>query len=130
MKKHQTDVRSLFVKRRRHRKEVAQLTKLQQQSTERSTSNYLRNVPWQKPIIIRYRNATADDFLREMVELKRELSAIGNNYNQAVKKLHLLEKIPEFRAWILINQDLQQQLHVKVSDIQEKVTQLYEQWLQ
>ena len=31
---------------------------------------------------------------------KKELNAIGNNFNQAVHKLHLLDKIPEFRVWI------------------------------
>jgi len=35
-----------------------------------------------------------------MAGLKRELNGIGNNFNQAVHKLHLLDKIPEFRAWI------------------------------
>ena len=129
MKKHEAEVRSLFVKIRMSRAEVEQLKKLHRQSTERSISNYLRKLALQKPVIVKYRNATADDFLREMVELKRELSAIGNNYNQAVKKLHLLEKIPEFRGWILINKGLQEKLLDKVESINNKITQLYEQWL-
>ena len=41
----------------------------------------------QKPVTVKYRNQSADDFLQAMLELKKELSAIGNNYNQAVHKI-------------------------------------------
>ena len=94
MKKSETDVRKLFFKVRINQGELEQLKKLQQQSTERSLSNYVRKVALQKPVIIKYRNQTADDFLKEMVQLKKELNALGNNFNQVVHKLHLLDTIP------------------------------------
>ena len=46
-------------------------------STCRKFSEYLRNIMLAKPITIRYRNASADAFLTEMIGLKKELSAIG-----------------------------------------------------
>lgn len=130
MKKEENTVRRKMVVVRLNDKEYEIFQKFQRESTERKLSTYLRKLALHKPVTVKYRNATADDFLRDMVSLKKELSAIGNNYNQAVRKLHVLEKIPEFRGWILINQGLQQQLHAKVSEIYDKVTQLYEQWLQ
>jgi len=65
-----------------------------------------------------------------MLELKKELNGIGNNFNQAVHKLHILDKIPEFRFWIQHNDGLQKSLVSKVEEIKLKVSQLYEQWLQ
>ena len=73
---------------------------------------------------------TNRDFLKDMLELKKELHAIGNNFNQAVKKLHLLDKIPDFRAWILDNEALFHVLVKKVDEIKLRINQLYEQWLQ
>jgi hypothetical protein len=130
MKKEEKDKRSIFVKIRVTATELAQLRKLQKQTTENTLSNYLRKVGLQKPVIVKYRNATADDFLREMLPLKKELNAIGNNYNQAVKKLHILEKIPEFRSWLLIYESSRKVLIEKVAEITSRVAQLYEQWLQ
>ena len=109
--------------------EVQQLKKFQQQSTEKTVSNYVRKVALQKPVIIKYRNQTADEFLKEMISLKKELNAIGNNFNQVVHKLHILDTIPEFRFWIKFYQGLQRSVAEKVQDINSKVNQLYEQWL-
>ena len=129
MKKQENEVRNIFVKIRMNDAEVKQLKKLQGQSTERSVSNYVRKVALQKPVIVKYRNQTADDFLKEMILLKKELNAIGNNFNQAVHKLHILDTIPEFRFWVKFYQGLQQSVASKVQDIHSKVNQLYEQWL-
>ena len=84
----------------------------------------------QKPVTVKYRNQSADDFLKQMLELKKELNGIGNNFNQAVHKLHILDKIPEFRDWIQQYDGLQKSLVSKVEEIKLKVSQLYEQWLQ
>ena len=59
---------------------------------------------------MKFRNQSADDFLKEMLVLKKELNGIGNNFNQAVHKLHLLDKIPEFRAWVIQYDGLQSSL--------------------
>lgn len=47
-------------------------------------SNYLRKSGLAKTVTIKYRNQSADDFLRKMMKLKKELNDIGNNVNQAV----------------------------------------------
>lgn len=129
MKKEEKEVRKHFVKMRMNDNELNQLQKLQQQTTEKDISNYLRKVALQKPVIIKYRNQSADDFLRDMLELKKELNAIGNNFNQAVHKLHILDKIPEFRFWINQYDSLQKILVNKVEEIKLRMNQLYEQWL-
>ncbi|WP_018614713.1 plasmid mobilization protein [Segetibacter koreensis] len=130
MKKPENEVKKKMVVMRMNHSELERLEKLQKQSTEKYLSNYLRKVALQKPVIIKYRNQSADDFLKDMLELKKELHAIGNNFNQVVKKLHLLDKIPEFRGWILDNRALFHVMVKKVDEIKLRMNQLYEQWLQ
>jgi hypothetical protein len=129
MKKEEKEVRKHFVKTRMNDMELNTLTTLQQKTTERDISSYLRKIALQKPVTVKYRNQSADDFLKQMLELKKELSGIGNNFNQAVHKLHLLDKIPEFRAWVNQYDGLQKTLVNKVEEIKVRMNQLYEQWL-
>ena len=123
-------MRKIFIKIRMNDEELKQVKKKQQQTTERSLSEYIRNISMQKPVTVKYRNESADDFLKQMLELKKELNGIGNNFNQAVHKLHILDRIPEFRFWIQQYDGLQKSLVSKVEEIKVKVSQLYEQWLQ
>ncbi len=130
MKKEESEVRKIFIKIRMNEQELKAIKKNQLKTTERSLSNYIRKVSMQKPVIVKYRNQSADDFLKDMLLLKKELSAVGNNFNQAVHKLHLLDKIPEFRSWIIQYDALLKLLVVKMEEIKLRMNQLYEQWLQ
>jgi hypothetical protein len=130
MKKLESEVRKKMVVVRMNETEFNQLEKFQQKTTEKDTSSYLRKVALQKPVTVKYRNESADDFLLDMLGLKKELNAIGNNFNQAVHKLHILDKIPEFRAWVQQYDGLQNVLISKVEEIKLRMNQLYEQWLQ
>jgi hypothetical protein len=130
MKKKETEVRKKVLKVRMNDAEMTRLRKLQSQTVEKDLSNYVRRIALQKPVIVTYRNQSADDFLREMLQLRKELNAIGSNFSQAAHKLHLLEKIPDFRLWIQQNDMLQKSLVSKVEEIRLRMSQLYEQWLQ
>ena len=130
MKKSGEDVRNVIVKVRMNAAEKKLLQKLQKQSIERNISNYARKVLLQKPVIITHHNQSADDFLKDMLALKKELNAIGNNFNQAVKKLHTLDKIPQFRDWLASFDGTRKTLLSCAETINERMAQLYEQWSQ
>lgn len=130
MKKDEKEVRKHFVKTRMNDEELKKLQTFQRQTTEKDLSSYLRKIALHKPVTVTYRNKSADDFLQEMVQLKKELNGIGNNFNQAVHKLHILDKIPEFRTWLNQYDGLQRSLVNKVEEIRLRMNQLYEQWLQ
>ena len=130
MKKEAKAVRNKMIVVRVNDDEDTKLQELFKRSTDNSLSHYLRKTILQKPVTIKYRNQTADDFLKQMLELKKELHFIGNNFNQAVRKLHTLEKIPEFRSWILTYQTICDALLQKIEMIEKKINQLYEEWLQ
>ncbi|QJB29901.1 plasmid mobilization relaxosome protein MobC [Chitinophaga oryzae] len=110
--------------------EYQQIFQLYKSTTCRKLSQYVRAVLLKKPVTVKHRNQSADDLLTELIALKNELSAIGNNYNQAVKKLHTLREQPEYLAWILSNERQQQELLQKVSDINRQMNQIYLQWSQ
>ena len=130
MKKQENEVRKKMVVVRMNDNEFEQMEKLRKKSTERNLSSYVREVVLQKPVLINYRNQSADEFLKDMLGLKKELNSIGNNFNQAIHKLHILDKIPEFRVWVNHYDGLHQSLVNKVEEIKLRMNQLYEEWLQ
>ena len=130
IKKQENEVRKIFIKVRMNERELNQVKTRQKQTTERSLSEYIRKVSMQRPVIVKYRNQSADDFLKQMLELKKDLNGIGNNFNQAVHKLHILDTIPEFRMWICQYFNLHKKVVEKVEEIKLRMNQLYDQWLQ
>ena len=99
-------------------------------STCRKISDYARKSLLQKPIVSTYRNQSLDDFMAEMIRLRGELNAIGNNFNQAVKKLHTLNQIADFKHW-LISYELEKKiLFNKVDEIKKHIQKFAESWLQ
>lgn len=129
MRDKEKEVRHFILKVRMNAAEKKQLRKFQLASTEKTISNYVRKVALQKPVIVSYRNQSADDFLKDMLDLTKQLNGVGNNFNQAVHKLHTLDRIPEFRNWIQEQQALHKQVVNSIEAIRSHMNQLYEQWL-
>lgn len=105
------------------------LAKFFQKTTCQSLSEYGRAVLLKEPVVVLIRNASADDFLEEMVGLKKELNAIGNNFNQAVHRLHTLDEFPDVKLWILLSESQRAALLKKTDDILQKLTQIHSLWL-
>lgn len=110
--------------------EYQKIVKEFSKSTCRKLSDYARKNLMQKPIVNTYRNQSLDDFMAEMIRLRGELNAIGNNFNQAVKKLHTLQQISDFKHW-LISYELEKKiLFNKVDEIKKEIQKFAESWLQ
>lgn len=99
-------------------------------TTKRKLSEYIRAVLLHKPITVYTRNRSLDDLVSELIVLKNDLSAIGNNFNQAVKKLHTLDHNSEIRSWVLMNEKSKVELMQKVEEIKVKMAKISEVWLQ
>ena len=99
-------------------------------STCRKLSEYARRVLLEKQITVNQRNQSLDDFMAEMIRLRNELNAIGNNLNQSVKKLYTLNQIHEFKNWIISNENTTKILFEKVDEIKNKINQISDRWLQ
>ena len=130
MKRKEIPSRSRRITIRLQMSEYEQLTVKFKASTCRRLSEYARNILLGKPIHVRYRNQSADDFLSVALQLKKELGAIGNNYNQAIKKLHLLRTDQDLREWMAAQENNQRTLAEKVKEINVQMDKIYQQWLQ
>jgi len=110
--------------------EYAKIERKWKASTCRKLSDYVRKHLFDKSIVTTYRNQSLDNFMEETIVLHNELNAIGTNINQAVKKLHTLQQIPEFRNWI-ISFDLDKKiLFNKVEEIKKHIQKISDRWLQ
>ncbi|RZM10841.1 MAG: plasmid mobilization relaxosome protein MobC [Pedobacter sp.] len=98
------------------------------ESTSLKLSEYARKVLLQKPVVLRYRNQSADDFLAEMLKLKNELNSIGVNFNQVVKKLHTSDTIPEIKIWLLTAKPTINLFMVKTEEILKRLDQIHKSW--
>lgn len=123
-------IRSGWLTIRLNEDEEKKLSKLYSKTTSNSLSEYARDVLLKEPVNVLYRNQSADEFLAEMILLKKELNAIGNNFNQAVHRLHTLDHFQEVKGWAIANEAGQKIFMKKVEEIQEKMNQIYLQWSQ
>ena len=110
--------------------EYAKIERKWKASTCRKLSDYVRHNLFEKPVTSYYRNQSTDDFMAEMVLLRNELNHIGNNFNQAVKRLHTLNQISEFRSWLIAYEVEKKPLFNKVDEIKKHVQKIAESWLQ
>lgn len=108
--------------------EHAQLTKLFQQSGHKEISEYVRRITLGKPVNVKYRNQSVDDFLADMVALRRDLNAIGNNFNQSVHRLHTLSRTVDIQRWLIENEENKTTLFRTIETINNRINQLYAQW--
>jgi hypothetical protein len=123
-------VRKKWFKVRVTEDELRKIKAFSKSSSCRGASSYARNLLLQKPVTIKYRNGSADDILSEMLRLKNELNAIGNNFNQAVHRLHTLDRIPEIKIWLVQSEAVRQSFMNKTEEIRVKMIQIHEQWSQ
>jgi len=99
-------------------------------TTCRKLSEYARKRLLDKPITTTYRNQSLDDLMTELSKLRTELNHIGNNFNQAVKRLHTLQQIVEFRTWLMSYELNRNILWGKIDEIKNHLQKLTEIWLQ
>ena len=110
--------------------EYAKIEKKWKASTCRKLSDYVRRSLFDKPVVTTYRNSSQDDLMAELTRLRSELNAVGNNFNQAVKKLHTLSQTAEFKSWLIAYEVEKNILSSKVDEVRINVKKILEIWLQ
>lgn len=110
--------------------EYAKIEKKWKASTCRKLSDYVRRSLFDKPVVTTYRNSSQDDLMAELTRLRSELNAVGNNFNQAVKKLHTLSQNAEFKSWLIAYEVEKNILSNKVDEVRINVKKILEIWLQ
>jgi MobC-like protein len=98
-------------------------------TTCRQVSDYVRKVLFEKPITVKHRDQSMDDFMKELIAMRTELNALGNNFNQVVKKINSVKGVGEMEIWLPVAEGLQKELLQQIGKIQERINQFSEQWL-
>lgn len=106
------------------------IQKRYRKSTCPKLSDYARKNLLQKPVVMKYRNESLDELMTELILLRKDLNAIGNNFNQSVKKLHTLVQIAEFKHWITVYELEKTVLFNSIDQIKKHIEKLSEKWLQ
>ncbi len=110
--------------------EHSSLSRQFEKTTCRKLSEYARKILFNRKLTVNTRNQSLDDFMAEMIQLRNELNHIGNNFNQAVKKLHTLDGIPEIKLWALHNESSKKAFQNKVNEIKIQINKISDKWLQ
>ena len=97
-------------------------------TTSRKLSDYIRHVLLDGAVTIRTRDQSVDDFMAEMILLRNQLQAGGNNLNQAVHKLHTLRDSAEVLAWLVVYKVLVNDFFKKVEEIKLRINQFADKW--
>jgi hypothetical protein len=96
----------------------------------RKLSEYSRNVLLEKSITVSYRDKAMDDVLEELILLRRELNAIGNNLNQAVYQINAAHGNADGRLWASLLATITGKVEPAINQIKERMNQYAELWSQ
>ncbi len=99
-------------------------------TTKKKLSEYIRFVLLDKPVTVYTRDQSLDEFMAELAKLRNELSAIGSNFNQLVKRLHTASQFQEIKTLALQSEKYHEKFLGKTSEINQKIAQLSTKWLQ
>jgi hypothetical protein len=96
----------------------------------RKLSDYVRRLIFGKPLVSSYRNKSLDELMAELMLLRKELNAIGNNFNQAVHRLHTLDHLPQMKLWLERFERDKNVLFDRMEEINNTIQKMGKQWLQ
>ena len=99
-------------------------------TTKKKLSEYIRYVLLEKPVTVYTRDQSVDDLMAELVQLRNELSAIGSNFNQLVKRLHTASQFWEIKELTQASEKQNKKFVEIVSEINFKISELSGKWLQ
>jgi hypothetical protein len=96
----------------------------------RKLSEYIRSVLLEKPVTVMYRDKSMDDVLEELILLRKELNAIGNNLNQTVRNINSAHGGADTRLWINLLGIINSKLEPSINQIKDRMNNYAELWSQ
>jgi hypothetical protein len=110
--------------------EYGVLEKNWKKTTIGKLSEYVRRLLFGKPVIAFTRNQSLDELVTELVLLRKELNAIGVNFNQAVHRLHTLDYLPQMQLWLQGFERDKGTFLDKIEAIKNRIDSISDAWLQ
>jgi hypothetical protein len=96
----------------------------------RKLSEYTRNVLLEKNITVTYRDKAMDDILEELILLRRELNAVGNNLNQAMRTINAAHGRADEKLWLNLLSTISSRVEPAINQIKEQMNQYADIWSQ
>lgn len=122
--------RTRIIKCRLTDTEYQLLAKKVKSSTCQKLSDYIRKRLFDQAIVTTYRNSSLDEFMLEMIKLRGILNGLANNFNQLVKKLHVLNQTQDCRS-LLMSYELEKKILMnKVDEVKKNINKIADIWLQ
>jgi hypothetical protein len=96
----------------------------------RKLSEYTRNVLLEKSITVTYRDKAMDDILEELILLRRELNAVGNNLNQAMRNINAAHGNADVKLWMNLLTTITSRVEPAINQIKEQMNKYADLWSQ
>jgi hypothetical protein len=96
----------------------------------RKLSEYIRSVLLEKSVTVMYRDKSMDEVLEELILLRKELNAIGNNLNQTVRNINSAHGGADTRLWINLLGIINSKLEPSINQIKDRMNNYAELWSQ
>lgn len=106
------------------------LTRRLKKSTFQNLSEYGRAMILGKPVTVLTRDKAMDDLLEELIVLRRELSAVGNNLNQAVRNINAAHGNVDSRLYMGLLTLINAKLEPAIEEIKRRTAEYAELWSQ
>ena len=101
-----------------------------QKTIHRVFTDYLRDMLLQEPITVYARSKSLDEFLPIAIALKNELNTICKTFNQAVKRLQVLQDAEDLTGSLQYYQAAQFSVQQKVEEIKSILIKIHQTWSQ
>lgn len=121
--------RSRIVGVRFTKEEFEKLHEKSKHSTTPQLSEFIRRCVFDKPIVIKHRNQSLDEFMGVLMELRKELNAIGNNFNQSVRQINTFKEVQAVEHFAQSYAADRDGLFNRVERIEERIHQIADLWL-
>lgn len=109
--------------------EKIQIHKAFLKTTQRRISDYARKILLGKPMVSIYRNASIDELMNELINLRKDLNGLANNFNQTVHKLHTLNHDSYIEDLLRHYEEERKILFEKVEEMRLMMDKIGAEWL-
>lgn len=109
-------------------KELGKIRDGWKKSSDVHLSGYLRKVLLGQPVRVFTYDRSRDHFMEEAGSLRRELSALGNNFNQVVRQINTVHHSASGSFWLKTAASMQKELVNKTNSIQLLLEKMWDSW--
>lgn len=110
--------------------ELQKISANHERTASRELSAFARKRLLEEPLTYYTRNTSLDEGLQELVRLRKELNAIGNNFNQLTRKLNSFTATPGLAVMTEALKLVKEKVDGQLTQINNSINQLARQWLQ